>query len=367
LIAAIHFALRLNQIIVSHSHTPTPLPIYKNKTKNKIIELHNDAEIPILRGAHPDRIRKMVSDGDIPIQVLALLIGCYLTFTITLYIDCINALVAQAITITLACSAYPQLSASAAVGALAGMTSLLDNNYGWLTLLIFITIVLWLFVFNKYKLLLGFGGRLGVCVFIAQNILELIMIAMSLIPSSTLNSTGSAYGSSSNLWSSSILYNRNENIIFIGMIFCSITINTVITGLITTTSKIPLNPIQVPTNVSLFVMLIFLSIPNLDDNHKQYIGESVATGAFLSMAGIEYLPTVYDFILAGFFSGLWSILFIPFFDGFAGKLGTMSFLGFCTYILLKKCILSFIPYCQENDNNDKEDDDDDDENKNNDR
>jgi hypothetical protein len=109
---------------------------------------------------------------------------------------------------------------------------------------------------------------------------------------------------------------------------------------------------------------LFLSIPNLDDNHKQYIGEGVATGAFLSMASIEYLPTVYDFILGGFFSGLWSLFFIPFFDGFAGKLGTMSWLGFCTYILLKKCILSFIPYCQEKVTNDSADEDNDEKKKN---
>jgi hypothetical protein len=204
----------------------------------------------------------MISDGEFPIQVLAVIIGCYLTYAIAFYVDCINATVAQAI-ITLACSVYPQLSASAAAGAFSGMTSLVNNSYGWLTLLIVITIILWLFVFTKYKLLVGFGGRIGFCVFIAQNILQLIMIAISSLPSSIHSSSWSAYGSSSNLWTSSILYNEgssamntNENIIYIAILFGGITINTIVIGLIATTSKIPLNPIQVPTNVSLFVMLI---------------------------------------------------------------------------------------------------------------
>jgi hypothetical protein len=350
-------------------------------------EFHNDLEIPTLGGIkiqeaddpdhpdHPDRenytnkVRQMISDGDIPIQALSLLIGCYFTYTITLYIDCINAVVAQAITLALACSAYPQLSASIGVGVFAGMTSLVQTNYGWLTMYIVITIILWLLVFHKYKFLVGFGGRLGTCAFIGQNITQLIMIGISSLPSSTLNSTwSSSYGSLSSLWSTSILTNEegNENMIYVGLLFGGITINTVITGLIATTSKIPLNPIQAPTNISLFVMLIFESIypnSNNDNNYKQIFVEGVAIGAFLSMASIKYLPTVYDFILSGFCCGLWTLFFIPFFNGFGGKLGAMSCLGFCTYILLKKIILSCISYCccycNSNSNSNKKHNDDD--------
>ena len=125
----------------------------------------------------------------------------------------------------------------------------------------------------------------------------------------------------------------------------------------------PLNPIQIPTNISVFVMLWYESIPGLTSLYRFYIGQGVVIGSFVAMGSTDkYLPTLWDYTLAGFVAGLWGLFWIPFFKGFGGKLGMIACCGFSTYILLKKLFWSLLIRCgwtgsSNNNNSNKSNDD----------
>lgn len=162
-----------------------------------------------------------MAEGHTSIQILVLFVNCFLTYTINTNIECINANLAQALTICWACAAYPQLSASAAAGSIAGMTELLDDvqgknanyvvyyQYGWLFLFASITAIIWIFGFHRYKLLVGFSGRLGMSVFPAECLVQGIMILCSNGVPSLSAVSWSSFGSRTELWSNSVLVNDN--------------------------------------------------------------------------------------------------------------------------------------------------------------
>merc|ERR1711862_161475 len=93
----------------------------------------------------------------------------------------------------------------------------------------------------------------------------------------------------------------------------------------------------------------YSSIPVVNATHRGYIGQGIATGAFLSMASHHlYLPTVYDFVFAGWFAGCYQMLWKPFFRGFSGKVGFCAFCGFCTYSILKYIIMKLFSFVKKN-------------------
>ena len=108
----------------------------------------------------------------------------------------------------------------------------------------------------------------------------------------------------------------------------------------------PLNPIQIPTNITVFVMLWKESIPVLTGQYRYYIGQGLCIGSFVAMGSTDkYLPSLWDYVLAGFWAGLWGLFWIPFCKGFGGKLGMIACCGFSTYILLKKMFWSLLIRC----------------------
>jgi hypothetical protein len=85
--------------------------------------------------------------------------SCFLSFTISNHEPFLSAVLAQAVVATIALAAFPELAGTSGVGAFAGMaTSDAIINYGYLCLLSIIVSIVW-FIFNHYKLLIGFGVR----------------------------------------------------------------------------------------------------------------------------------------------------------------------------------------------------------------
>lgn len=329
-------------------------------------ELHNDEEIPVVTDTEiqQDPFRRMFTDGHDTIQVLAVFVGCYLTYTIQTCIACIDVALAQAIVICWGCATYPHLSASIAAGSFAGMTGLLhgapggDENaiyyqYGWLFLLATVSATLWIFVGSKYKLLVGYGGRLGTFVLPAQILVQISMILISYGVPTMSSLSWSSFGSAATLWNNSVLMDDGntisgtrlpDNWAYILLLWGGIMFNTTISGYVFTTAGMPLNPIQTPTNISLFVMLVYSSVTYFqsDETEELVLGTGVSIGSFVAMGS---LPTIWDYIFAGFMTGFWALLWVPFCQHFAGKMGFIAFCGFSSYVLLKYLFWSVLSRC----------------------
>jgi len=314
-------------------------------------ELHNDEEIPVVTDTEiqQDPFRRMFTEGHDTIQVLAVFVGCYLTYTIQTCIACIDVMLAQAIVICWGCATYPHLSASIAVGSFAGMTGLLhgvqDENalyyqYGWLFLLATVSATLWIFVGSKYKLLVGYGGRLGTFVLPAQILVQISMILISYGVPTMSSLSWSSFGSAATLWNNSVLMDDGNFLLLWG----GIMLNTTISGYVFTTAGMPLNPIQTPTNISLFVMLVYSSVTYFqsDLTEENVLGKGVSIGSFVAMGS---LPTIWDYIFAGFMTGFWALLWSPFCQHFAGKMGFIATCGFSSYVLLKYLFWSVLSRC----------------------
>lgn len=106
-------------------------------------------------------------------------------------------------------------------------------------------------------------------------------------------------------------------------------------GAIRLYSRVPLNPIQAPTLLVLVAMLILE--PATSSQLKQ-ISNGLAVGGFVSMASTQNLPTILDFMAAGFVGGLFLLLLDPFFSGFGGRDGFCSFCGFTLWISVRKLL-----------------------------
>lgn len=84
---------------------------------------------------------------------------------------------AQAIINTLAGLVAPQVNVSIACGSYLGMGSPVTiPSFAWLCLSAAILSALWM-VFIRFKILVGIGGRLGVCVFLAHNFTIITILA----------------------------------------------------------------------------------------------------------------------------------------------------------------------------------------------
>merc|ERR1711933_610761 len=74
---------------------------------------------------------------------------------------------------------FPEVAASSGAGAFAGMVGGdVIPHYGWLALLAMVVSGVWV-VFYNYKILVGVGGRLGTCAFLAMNITNLLFTMSS--------------------------------------------------------------------------------------------------------------------------------------------------------------------------------------------
>ena len=164
------------------------------------IEDHNYDEIPHIHGDYDDIKDKLkiTSRGKdllkIAVEVFAVMSSCFLTYTVSNHDPFLPAVISQAVVIMIALVSFPEISAASAAGAFAGMASSdAIINYGWLCFLSIVVSVMWL-IFNRFKLLVGFGGRIGTCAFMSMNIVSLIAMISGKVP-------WSLYGNVNELWS----------------------------------------------------------------------------------------------------------------------------------------------------------------------
>lgn len=295
-----------------------------NFVLDNYIEYADNTHIPRLRGkAEKNKLLKAIHSSHWAVLCSIVTAGCFLTYAASNHSPFLRADISQAIVITIVLSTFPEIAASSGAGAFAGMAS--DTaipNFAWLTLLALATSAVWM-MFHRFKILVGCGGRLGTCAFIAMN----LTVALVAMPSRAV--PWSLYGDSSRLWSG-----RLELVPSILSVLASTFLST-IGGAVRLKSEIPLNPVQAPTTIALVCMLI------LEPTGFAYTGEmdaGFAVGSFVAMASNHYLPSIPDFAGAGFISGLWILLLDPFFLDFGGKKGFTSFCGFASYVGIMRLI-----------------------------
>ena len=107
--------------------------------------------------------------------VVAVLAASYLTRAVAYYGLRYGIFLSYAIVATAGSTTAPQLAPAWNLGVFAGMAGMNAlPNFAWFTSLAFAAAAMWI-VFFRFKILLGFGGRLGTAVFISQN---LVMAAL---------------------------------------------------------------------------------------------------------------------------------------------------------------------------------------------
>jgi len=294
-----------------------------NFVLDNYLEYTDDSKIPRLRGKGANNIFiTAIQSSHWAALCTVATMSCFLTYSISNHEPFLRADLSQALIITIVLATFPEVAASAGAGAFAGMASL-DSipNYGWLTLLALITSSVWM-IFHRFKVLVGCGGRIGTCAFISMN----ITVALFAMPSGTVS--WSLYVDTDQLWSE-----RLELVPSILTVVVCTFLSTV-GGFVRLKSKLPLNPVQAPTTISLLCMLIVE--PMGYTSYTTQIDTGLAVGSFVAMASEHYLPSVLDFSIAGFLAGLWILFLDPFFIDFGGKKGFTAFCGFVTYVVSSK-------------------------------
>jgi len=294
-----------------------------NFVLDNYLEYTDDSKIPRLRGKDANNIFiTAIRSSHWAALCTVVTTSCFLTYSISNHEPFLRADLSQALIITIVLATFPEVAASAGAGAFAGMASL-DSipNFGWLTLLALITSSVWM-IFHRFKVLVGCGGRIGTCAFISMN----ITVALFAMPSGTI--PWSLYVDTRQLWSE-----RLELVPSILTVVACTFLSTV-GGFVRLKSKLPLNPVQAPTTISLLCMLIVE--PMGYSSYTTQIDAGLAVGSFVAMASEHYLSSVLDFSIAGFLAGLWILFLDPFFIDFGGKKGFTSFCGFVTYVVASK-------------------------------
>jgi hypothetical protein len=168
----------------------------------------------------------------------------------------------------------------------------------------------------------GYGGRIGTCAFISMNIVSVIAMLSGKVPSTL-------YGDMNDMWAQRLTLTTSILSVIASAILCGSA------GAIRLYSRVPLNPIQAPTILVLFFMLILEPATN---SQPKEISNGLAVGGFVSMASTQNLPTVLDFTMAGFAGGLFFLLLSPFFEGFGGRDGFSSICGFILWMAVRRLI-----------------------------
>lgn len=295
-----------------------------NFVLDNYIEYADDTKIPRLRGkATNNRLLAAIHDSHWAVLVAVVSASCFMTYSLSNHAPYLRADLSQAIVITTVLATFPEVAASSGAGAFAGMAGRSAiPDYGWLALLSLIVSVVWM-IFYHFKILVGCGGRLGTCAFIAMN-MTVVLFAM---PSGTV--PWSLYGDADELWAQRLELVPS----ILSVVAC--TFLSGIGGAVRLKSEIPLNPVQAPTTIALICMLI---VEPTGFVYTDQLDTGFAVGSFVAMASDQYLPSILDFVGAGFAAGLWILLLDPFFLDFGGKKGFTSFCGFATYVAIVRII-----------------------------
>lgn len=311
-----------NTCFPARGNSTTPID-YKFVLDN-YIEYADNTKIPRLRGENVDSVRSAIHSSHPLALCAAVTASCCLVYSITNFAPNLRNDISQAIVITMVLATFPEVAASAGAGAFAGMASTnVIPHHGWLVLLAGTTSVTWL-CFHKYNWLVGYGGRLGTCAFIAMN----VTVAVFVMPAGQV--PWSMYGD--RLWSERLAVVPSV----LTVVAC--TFLSALGGWVRLKSKLPLNPVQAPTTIALLCMLI---LEPTGFRYTAQVDEGLAVGSFVAMASTsaQFLPTTLDFTAAGLIAGLWILFLDPFFLEFGGKKGFTAFCGFSTYLLLSRLLL----------------------------
>lgn len=305
----------------------------KTITFGSYIDTHNNETIPVLIEV-PDGtdepetgimhyIRKTFDEDHWGIQVIATVASCFLTYAIINRGPKLNWQIAAMVMITLAGATFPQLITAVACGVFAGQTfPETVPSYPWLTLLAAATAVSYQ-VAQRYKLLVGYCGRLGTTTFLAMNFTALVGLG----PSGAM--PWSQYGSASALWNANPQLLEQALVSVIACIFSSS-----FSGYFRLVG-LPKNPVLVPCAFALLCMLV---VSVTEYNFAIDVCNGLAVGAYVAMASTTRLPSTKAFAFVGVIAGLWIILLGPFFIGFGGRSGFTAFCGYLTYVISTKLI-----------------------------
>lgn len=214
----------------------------------------------------------------------------------------------------------PQLITAAGCGAFVGGQRIVPT-YAWLLLFSLLVGLLWCFVFTRYDVLNGFGGRLGTTTFVGMN---LAMVSF-------LGPTGAVswdrYGRPAQndvLWRDEIRDVESALVFVISVVWLAVVGAAARISAKTT----PVNPVLVPASWALLSMLIMNAT---DYRHAGTMYNGFAVGSYVAMASFDRLPKLLDFFFSGLIASGWGLFLAPFFLGFGGKAGFTSVLGHLTY------------------------------------
>uniref|UniRef100_A0A7S1YP99 Uncharacterized protein n=1 Tax=Ditylum brightwellii TaxID=49249 RepID=A0A7S1YP99_9STRA len=98
----------------------------------------------------------------------------------------------------------------------------------------------------------------------------------------------------------------------------------------------PLNNILVPVLLSLLSILV---VNATQYRHAPGLYNGFAVGAYVAMASLQKIPTVFKFFTVSIVAAGWGLTLTPFFVGFAGKSGFTSMLGHVTHIAIETLIV----------------------------
>lgn len=263
-------------------------------------------------------------------QFLSILSSGYLTHATAFGSLSLGPLIAYSIVSTPGSLLFPHLAAAWNVGVFCGMSSpSIIPNYFYLTLLLLLLSIIWL-SFLRYKILEGYGGRLGTTVFLATNLLLPALI----IPTTSVN--WAVYGAPTRTYPSSIAWQSA---------LCTITASpftAVLTLALRLGGRNLSNPVLAGNLSALLLTLPVVAIATSTFEFTDGLLEGVLIGSFVGMSGTDVIQNYIQFGAAGVLGAGWNLVFKPFFNGVV-ILGFEAMLG-CALVVGGKGVGRMLKY-----------------------
>lgn len=287
------------------------------------IELHNDEAIITI--SKRQRLRTFFSEqvrsGHWALQCLCIVLSTFLTHCYANHGPKVGGNLAQATVVTLGCQVVPPLGAPVAMGAYLGAGSqAVVPHYLWVGMLSLLGCAAWRLV-SSCKLLVGFGGRIGLTAFCTCHALQLVLA----MPLGAVE--WNAYGDPRDLWDPDLPLEE----VLIGV--TSPVPAVLLSKALRDSGGSFENPVAGATAAAL-ACFVPLSVSGW--RYADGAMPGVGIGSFVGMASFELLPRTLDFGAAALFAGGFHVLLGPVFKGWAGKQGFCAFLGFSLQLGLRR-------------------------------
>ena len=290
-------------------------------------------------------VQKGFAEGKPPWQALVAAGSCLCTASI---VPRFGVSLAQAIVTTLTNFAVPQLGAAAAVGAYSAMSSAkYQPSLAWSALIAGVIAPLWLMC-NHYKVLSGWGGRLGTMSFGVSNLLVPLVAASepSLELSASVYWDGASAAEASGGGGGGGWTELTPEVAL--MIVVVVASSALLTKLARESGSSSLrNPVAAGSAVALGLMIITAALCGQGGERdlvmERIISGGIGQGSFTGMAGDGVLRSRRAFFIAGLIGGGLNLLLHPFARGFGGKQGFLALLSCATFRgaeLLRRKIVS---------------------------